>query len=180
MSPSSRARWAMLSQVLSGAASRARSAETSWSKRSSDRCDMCLPFYRVWFISKVGEQLSQLRARLEQLRFRSTRSDSELRSDLAVRVAFDVMEHEHRARAGRQPYHRLFYRFRDEGAIGVRLDHGGVVLDIDLELRDAADPSQGIERTVNGNAMCPCSELRVAAVSRQRSEDLHPYFLRYV
>src|SRR5687768_18144996 len=89
MSPSSRARWAMLSQLLSGAASRARSSETSWSKRSSDRCDMCLPFYRVWFISKVSEQLPQLRSRLEQLRFRSAGSDSELRPDLTVRVALD-------------------------------------------------------------------------------------------
>lgn len=128
----------------------------------------------------MREQLPQLRARLEQLRFRSTRSDSELGSDLAMGVAFDVVQDEHGASPRRQPRHGLLNGLGDESPVGIGLDQGGVVLDIDLQLRDAADLSQGIERTVDRNSMCPRSELRVAAITGERPENLHPYFLRNV
>src|SRR5438128_2742592 len=70
--------------------------------RSGDRCDIfsipCGTSFR--YVYEMREQLPQLRACLEQLGLRSARCDAELLGDLLVRVALDVVEHEHRSRPG--------------------------------------------------------------------------------
>jgi hypothetical protein len=42
------------------------------------------------------------------------------------------------------------------------------------------DLAQRVESPIDRNAMRPRAELRIAPVTRQRAEDLHPYLLRDV
>src|SRR3954462_12108584 len=139
---------------------------------------MFLPiFFRYRFIYEVREQLPKLRARLEQLRFRSAGRDSQLFSDLPVREPFDVVQHEYRACSGRQSRHGLLDGFGHERTIAVVFGDGGVIFYIDLELRDAPDLAQSVEGTIYSNPMGPCSELRIPAIAWQGPEDLHPHLL---
>ena len=128
----------------------------------------------------MREQLFQLGARLKQLRFRSARGDSEFLSDLSVRITFNVVKHEHRPRPRRKFSYRLLNGFRDERSVAIHLRERGVILDVNLEPREAPDLPQSVQGPVDGNAMSPRSELRVPSVARERSEDLHPDLLRDV
>jgi hypothetical protein len=125
----------------------------------------------------VREELAKLRARFEQLRLGSAGGDSQLLRDFLVRVALDVVQHEHGSGARRQLGRGLLDRLGDEGAIGVGLDLGAVLLDLGLEARQPATFPQRVERTVYGDAVRPSPELRIAPVAGQRSEDLNPDLL---
>src|SRR3954470_19325915 len=63
--------------------------------RSGDRCDIfAIPRgTSFWYVYEMREQLSQLRACLEQLRFRSAGRDAELLRDLLMGIAFHIVEH---------------------------------------------------------------------------------------
>ena len=125
----------------------------------------------------MREQFPESRARLEQLGFRSARSDSELRTDLPMRIAFDIVKHEHCSRPRRQLAHRLFDRLRDESAVAILFREYGVVLDVDLQLRNSPHLPQCVQRSVYRDTVGPRSKLRIAPVARERSEDLHPDLL---
>src|SRR5258708_1379425 len=116
----------------------------------------------------MREQLSQFGPGFEQLRFRSARGDSELLSDLAVRIAFNVVKHEYRSSPWRQLAHRLLYRFGHKSPIAIVFRHRGVVLDVDFELREPPDLSERVESAVDGNSMSPRSELRITPVAWKR------------
>jgi hypothetical protein len=45
------------------------------------------------------------------------------------------------------------------GAVGIHLYRRGIVLDVDFELRNAPNLPQGVEGTIDGDAMRPRPEL---------------------
>ena len=128
----------------------------------------------------MRKQPAKLRARLEQLGFRAARRDAELSSDFFVRVAFDVVHHEHRSGARRQPVRRFLDARCEQRSLAVVLHRHRVVLHVRFGLRDPARAPQRVERAIDGDAVRPRSELRLPAIRRQRPEDLDPHFLRDV
>jgi len=125
----------------------------------------------------MGEELAQLRPGFEELGLGSARRDAEIARDLLVGESFDVVQHEHSTCARRELVHRLLDRLGEEGALGVHLDRGTVLLDLRLETRQAATLSQRIHRAIDGDPVRPRSELRIPTIARQRAEDLNPDLL---
>ena len=97
-----------------------------------------------------------------------------------MRIAFDVVEQEDRARAGRELRSGLLDRGGEQPAFRVRLDRCRIVLHVHLHRRRALRTPERIQRAIHCDAVRPRPELRVAAKARQRPEDLDPDFLRDV
>ena len=99
-------------------------------------------------------------------------------------VTFNVMQEEYRSRSGRKLAHGLVYRFGHETSLGIRFRvvrrSRCIILDIYLHFCNSTNLAQRIERSIYGNSVRPCSELRITTVAWKRTKDLDPHFLRDV
>ena len=81
---------------------------------------------------------------------------------------------------GDKPVRCFFYARGEQRALAVVFHRDRVVLDVRLGLGDPTRSPERVERAVDGDAVRPRSELRFAAVRRERPKDLNPHFLRDV
>src|SRR6187402_1704738 len=80
-------------------------------------------------VNERCEQPTQLRTRLEELRFRTTGRDAEFRRDFLVSKTFHVMEQEHRARPRGQLPGRFLDGLCEHAPLVVLFHYGRILLD---------------------------------------------------
>jgi hypothetical protein len=120
-----------------------------------------------------------LRPRLEELALAGAGVDPQHLADLFVCVPFHVVQDQHAPHPFRQPFHRPLQLHPQQRVAGASAN-GVAVVDHRLAPGLALAAAAAVERAVDGHAVQPGGELRLAPEGGERADHADPRLLRPV